>query len=146
MNIFFDMDYTLLGIDGSLRPGTHEIMQQLKEDGHTLYLWSGAGTRRLEVQKYRLEAFITDCFYKPIDNIAEALHLEKLPVNPDLVIDDHPGVPAAIGGIWIRPYLFDDENDNELKRIYQLITHLSRTRLSTRDGDLAEPGKNAIYG
>ena len=29
MNIFFDMDYTLLGLDGSLRPNSREVMQRL---------------------------------------------------------------------------------------------------------------------
>ena len=128
MNIFFDMDYTLLGRDGSLRPGTHELLRQLKADGHALYLWSGVGTRRSQVQQLGLDAFITDCFDKPVENVAETVRLGRLPVIPDLVVDDHPGVPAAIGGVWIRPYLFDDAHDNELTRIYQLITHLCRAR------------------
>ncbi len=40
MNIFFDMDYTLLAVDGSLRPKVREVLQRLKDDGHQLYVWS----------------------------------------------------------------------------------------------------------
>ena len=41
MNIFFDVDYTILGLDDSLRPGTQETLKQLKDDGNDIYIWSG---------------------------------------------------------------------------------------------------------
>ena len=41
MNIYFDVDYTLIAMDGSLRPGTTEVFESLLEDGHFIYIWSG---------------------------------------------------------------------------------------------------------
>ena len=122
MNIFFDMDYTLLGVDGTLRPGAREVMQRLKEDGHTLYVWSGNGIRWLEVRRHGLESLVSDCFLKPLDNIANAVEQMELPVKPDLVIDDYLEVPAALGGIWVRPYYFPNSSDNEMERVYRIIT------------------------
>ena len=43
MKIFFDVDYTILGLDDSLRPGTMETLQKIKDDGHEIYIWSGMG-------------------------------------------------------------------------------------------------------
>ena len=37
MKIFFDVDYTILGLDDSLRPGTIETLTQLKEEGNEIY-------------------------------------------------------------------------------------------------------------
>ena len=45
MKIFFDVDYTILGLDDSLRPGTMETLQKIKDDGHEIYIWSGMGER-----------------------------------------------------------------------------------------------------
>jgi hypothetical protein len=126
MNLFFDMDYTLLAVDGTLRPGSREVMQRLKEDGHTLYVWSGAGIRWPDVRRHGLEPLVSDCFLKPLDNIARAVEQMELPVKPDLVIDDHLEVPAALGGIWVRPYYFHNSSDDEMKRVYRIITEFVR--------------------
>ncbi|MBI4339157.1 MAG: HAD family hydrolase [Chloroflexi bacterium] len=129
LNIFFDMDYTLLGMDGGLRPGAREIMQRLKADGHTLYVWSGTGIRWTEVRQHKLDPYVTDCFVKPLNSFVEARERLDLPVRPDLVIDDYPEVPAALGGIWVRPYLFDNDNDDEMERVYQMISQRPLTAL-----------------
>ena len=126
MNIFFDMDYTLLGLDNTLRPGTKEVMQQLIDDGHILYVWSGTGIRWKEVRELELESFITDCFVKPLEKYIEAVEGDGLPVKPDLVIDDYPEVPTALGGIWVRPYLFKNTRDDEMERVYQIITEYAQ--------------------
>ena len=44
MNIFFDVDYTILGLDNSLRPETKEVFQRLVDEGHLVYIWSGRGS------------------------------------------------------------------------------------------------------
>ena len=142
MNIFFDMDYTLLGLDNSLRPNTREVMQRLKDDGHTLYVWSGVGIRWPEVKQHNLEPFITDCFVKPLKNFVEELERANLPVKPDLVIDDYPEVPTALGGIWVRPYFFNTVADNEMERVYTIIQDYARDGYSNdinfRRGEAAE--------
>ena len=116
------MDYTLLGVDGSLRPGAREVMQRLKEDGHTLYVWSGNGIRWLEVRRHNLESLVSDCFNKPLYNYAVEVEKLELPVKPDLVIDDHIEVPSALGGVWVREYYFSNSNDDEMERVYRIIT------------------------
>lgn len=126
MNIFFDVDYTLLGVDGSIRPGTHDIMKRLKADGHTIYVWSGVGIRWTEVRRNGLEGFVTDCFEKPIEHLEAAFKDLPVPVKPDFVIDDHPGIPAVFGGVWVRPYLGAGGIDNELQRVYDVITAYAR--------------------
>ena len=142
MNIFFDMDYTLLGLDNSLRPNTREVMQRLKDDVHTLYVWSGVGIRWPEVKQHNLEPFITDCFMKPLKNFVEELERANLPVKPDLVIDDYPEVPTALGGIWVRPYFFNTVADNEMERVYTIIQDYARDGYSNdinfRRGEAAE--------
>lgn len=139
MNIFFDMDYTLLGVDGTLRPNAREVMQRLKEDGHTLYVWSGVGIRWAEVREHQLESLISDCFLKPLDDYVEATAQQNLPVMPDLVIDDYPEVPAALGGIWVRPYLFHTTSDNEMERVYTIITEFARNGHSVDNQFRARP-------
>ena len=34
MNIFFDVDYTILGVDGSLRPGTINAFKNIKGESN----------------------------------------------------------------------------------------------------------------
>ncbi|PZC50489.1 MAG: hypothetical protein DK304_000916 [Chloroflexi bacterium] len=121
MNIFFDTDYTWLGVDDTIRPGTETIFKQLVEDGHNIYVWSGIGIRWAEVRRHKLEKYVIDCFMKPLDNFIESLDHLGLPVKPDIVIDDYPEVPSAMVGIWIRPYFFYNASDNELERVYELI-------------------------
>ena len=133
MNIFFDMDYTLLGLDNSIRPGTKEVMQRLIADGHTIYVWSGMGIRWAEVREHQLESYVTDCFVKPLENFVEALAKQGLPAQPDVVIDDYPEVPQALGGIWVRPYLFKNARDDEMERVYKIITDYARTGHSDDD-------------
>ena len=43
MNIFFDVDQTLLHSEATewhLRPGVREVFESLKSMGHTLYIWT----------------------------------------------------------------------------------------------------------
>lgn len=121
------MDYTLLAVDGSLRPGAREVLQRLIEDGHVIYVWSGNGIRWLEVRRHDLEALVTDCFEKPVDNYAEALDRMDLPVKPDIVVDDDLGVAAALGGVWVRQYYFANASDDEMEHVYRIISELVET-------------------
>ncbi|MEE8442980.1 MAG: hypothetical protein V3S37_04450 [Dehalococcoidia bacterium] len=142
MNIFFDMDFTLLGMDNTLRPGVREVMLRLKDDGHVLYVWSGTGIRWREVRQHGLESLITDCFTKPLSNYAEAMEEQGLPVLPDLVIDDHLEVPTALGGIWMRQYLYHSNlHDDEMERVYRIITEYVRNGRSEDVRFLSKPEK-----
>ena len=122
MNIFFDMDYTLIGgMDGALRPGVREVMERLKTDGHNLYVWSGVGIRWREVKQLNIEHLVTDCFMKPMTNYYQAMKEMNLPVEPDIVVDDFPLVASAFGGICIPAYNYENPGDRVMERVYDVI-------------------------
>lgn len=131
MNIFFDVDYTWLGLDSTLRPGTENTMQRLVADGNTIYVWSGMGVRWTDVHEHNLAPFVTDCFVKPLENFIQSVERMNLPAVPDIVIDDFPQVPAALGGFWIRPYLFYNSADDEMEHMYRVITEYIKLGHST---------------
>ncbi|MBI4312606.1 MAG: hypothetical protein HY681_12615 [Chloroflexi bacterium] len=141
MNIFFDVDFTLVGLDLTLRPGTHDTMQKLLADGHKIYIWSGVGIRWPEVREHNLTPYVTDCYVKPLDHFEEKLSQMNLPAPPDLVIDDYPEVPTALGGFWVRPYFFYSSNDNELEVLYGLITEVAQTGRSDNRRYKPRPAK-----
>ena len=126
MNIFFDVDYTILGLDDSLRPGTTETFQRLMDDGHRLYLWSGVGPRPEVVKRHRLEAYFWGVYEKPIHHYVERLPELGVPLTPDFVIDDYPEVVAAFGGIWVPPYFFKRTGDDQMENVYTIITEYVR--------------------
>ena len=124
MNIFFDCDYTLIAWDGSLRPGVWELFKALKDDGHTLYVWSGVGIRWYEVRKHGLEQFVTDCFHKPISDFKRRMKAAGLDPWPDLIIDDYPEIVSALGGVRVKPYVYERKTDREMSKLYHVLSSL----------------------
>lgn len=127
MNIFFDVDDTLITWNVKLRPDVIEVFQQLRQDGHSLYLWSGYGPRWEVVSRYEaMREHIIDCFWKPLyDHHARLVEL-GVPFCPDYVVDDHPQIVEAFGGTLVVPAgkpLFDDR---EMRRAYDEITAFAR--------------------
>lgn len=123
MNIFFDVDYTIIGYMGDLRPQVREVFTQLKADGHTIYIWSGVGLRTEVVKQHQLQDFISGLYIKPTWDYANQLPKLGVPMVPDFVVDDHVGVVNAFGGVCVRrfdggPY---DKDDAEMQRVYQAI-------------------------
>ena len=118
MNVFFDMDYTIFGgMDGSLRPGTLEVFEELVGLGHDLYIWSGVGVRWEEVRRAGLEPFIKGVYRKPLSEFSEGLERFAIPVVPDFVIDDYPGIVQHFGGYYIKEYISRDPNDDAMYSI-----------------------------
>ena len=132
VNIFFDCDYTIIAMNGGLRPGVRELFQRLTDDGHTLYVWSGMGIRWREVRRHNLEQFVTDCFHKPIFDYRKRMKTLSVTVEPDLVIDDYPDIVATLGGVRVKAYLYENQADLEMERIYPIITALC-DKLSPHD-------------
>ena len=122
MNIFFDVDYTILGLDNSLRPRTKETFQRLVDDGHKIYIWSGMGLRWEEVRTHGLEELVSGVYEKPTNHYEERLSELGVPVRPDFVIDDYPEIASFFGGIWVPPYFFKRSKDEQMDRIYNIIT------------------------
>ena len=125
MNIFFDMDYTILSATGRLRPRVVETFNQLREDGHSLYIWSGIGVRVAEVRDLGLLPLVQGVYEKPVQDyrrmLAGMLRRGELPTPPDFVVDDYPEVVSALGGVSVRPYVNDDPEDTEMARVYDAI-------------------------
>ncbi len=78
------MDYTLLGVDGSLRPLAREILQRLVDDGHQLYIWSGNGIRWRDIRKHDLQSLVIDSIEKPVSYYVNAAAIMN--VKPDLLV------------------------------------------------------------
>jgi hypothetical protein len=118
MNVFFDMDYTILGgMDGSLRPGTVEVFEELVGLGHDLYIWSGVGIRWAEVRRAGLESFIKGVYRKPLSAFSESLDRFGIPVVPDFVIDDYPEIVRHFGGYCIKEYVTRSSDDEEMYKV-----------------------------
>ena len=127
-NIFFDVDYTLLGVDGSLRPGARDVLERLRDDGHRIYVWSGNGIRWRDIRKHGLESLIEDCLEKPVADYVNAM--QGMQFKPDLVVDDHLEVVAALGGVWARTYYFPNSADDEMEHIYRVISEWAQNGAS----------------
>ena len=124
MNIFFDVDETILGYDGSLRPLVKQTFQALIDDGHRIFVWSGvrtADTVRTEVvERYELGPYVTGCYQKPRFDYVEQWQRTGSEVQPDFCVDDYPEVVEAFGGVLITPYS-QARPDADLERVYAAI-------------------------
>ena len=121
MNIFFDVDHTLIDSDNRLRPGVRELFARLTAEGHRLYLWSGIGERPEVLIQHDLGAFVSACYVKPLYQHRRMLGPLGIGVNPDFTVDDHPDLPAIFGGITVRRFLLYDAADREMERVYAAI-------------------------
>jgi hypothetical protein len=134
LNIFFDVDYTILAVDSSLRPGTRESFQRLVSDGHQVYVWSGVGIRTSELQKHDLLGLVAGVYQKPIQDFVAGLEQFGVPCRPDLVIDDYPEIVDTFGGVLVRPYYFRSAEDDEMDRVYGIIAEVAATGRSEQIG------------
>jgi hypothetical protein len=103
-------------------------LQRLVDDGHQLYIWSGNGIRWRDVRKHELESLIVDCLEKPVANYISAV--QAMEIKPDLVVDDHLEIVAALGGVWARTYYFPNSADEEMEHIYRVISEWADTGTS----------------
>ncbi len=121
MNVFFDVDYTLVSDDSSLRPHVRDVFQKLKDDGHNIYIWSGVGLRWEVIKRHDLRQFIETCYIKPLSDYKNSLVELGVEVVPDFCIDDHPGIVVAFGGVVIKPYYSKNPADEEMLRVYKAV-------------------------
>jgi hypothetical protein len=124
VNIFFDVDETILGYDGSLRPLVAEVFGRLVGEGHRIFVWSGVRTadvvRTLVVERYGLQSYVTDCFRKPLFDYREQWLKTGIDVSVDFCVDDYPDIVEAFGGMLVIPYRYA-RPDRELERVYTAI-------------------------
>lgn len=128
MNIFFDVDSTILGIDGTLRPWTRQVFTELRDAGHQLFIWSGRGIRTSDLQYVGLTALVAGVYEKPVYDFTARLAQLGVPMVPDMVIDDAGGIVAHFGGLCVMPYAtwHQDSNDDELLIVPEVVAFYER--------------------
>jgi phosphoglycolate phosphatase-like HAD superfamily hydrolase len=139
MNIFFDVDHTLIDLRDRLRPGVRKLFARLHRDGHAIYLWSGLGKRWEIVERYRLRRFVTDCYDKPLYQYERMLAPLGIGVRPDYVVDDHPHLVHHFGGLVVSRYLEEDLADTEMDRAYAEISRVTAKPLVSRVKSASKP-------
>ena len=127
LNVFFDVDYTLIMADGRLRNHTEEVFIRIKEAGHALYIWSGVGIRRFDMRLHGLDGYVDDYFVKPLYRYRERLDELEVTVFPDYVIDDHVQVVEAFDAGYHIPDIAR-RDDRELLNILEEIEALAEGR------------------
>ncbi|HJM89712.1 MAG TPA: hypothetical protein QF624_08805 [Dehalococcoidia bacterium] len=101
LNVFFDVDNTLIMWNGKLRNHVRDVFERLRDGGHTIYVWSGVGIRRWDMKRHELDDFVEEYYIKPLDRHHERLETLGVPMRPDFVIDDHRQVVDAFGGYHV---------------------------------------------
>jgi hypothetical protein len=140
MHVFFDVDYTICSVDfGLLRPHVEQVFETLHNGGHSIYIWSGAGDRTMQIESFGLTKFVSGFFPKPTDqyerSVRQMLDRGRIPVLPDLIVDDSRPIVRALGGIVVVPYGGNSLHDNEMKRVCRIVTEYSgRRKCSSGDG------------
>ncbi|MDA1095750.1 MAG: hypothetical protein O3B84_00620 [Chloroflexi bacterium] len=146
MNVFFDVDYTLISYEGILRPHVREVFQALVDDGHRIYIWSGVGLRHRVLQAHNLTHFVSGVFVKPLEDHWASLPRLGVDVEPQFVIDDHSQVVDAFGGMHIKPYSYPSTHDTEMLRAYAMIKQAAEAQPAEGDhrhDDETPPRRNA---
>jgi hypothetical protein len=140
VNIFFDVDSTILGIDGTLRPWTLQVFTELRDAGHDLYVWSGRGVRTSDVDYVGLTPLVSGIYEKPVFDFTARLAELGVPMVPDMVIDDAGGIVTHFGGLCILPYAtwHQDSHDEELLIVPPVVEFYERNG-RRRPGDSRVP-------
>lgn len=123
LNVFFDVDNTLIMWNGRLRNHTRHVFERLREAGHTIYIWSGVGIRRWDMKRHELDEFVEDYFIKPLEDHHARLEALGVPLVPDYVIDDHKTVVDAFGGFHISD--MPKQDDRELLDVLEEINEIA---------------------
>ena len=112
MNVFFDVQGTLLTMEEAPRPRAREAFLMLKDQGHDLYLWSsgGAGYAAKAAELLGVADLVSGCLDKR----------QEPDVPVEFAVDDDEAVDEAQGGYLIAA--FDgDPWDEELLRAAEAV-------------------------
>ena len=127
LNIFIDVDYTLIAANGSLRPNARELFLRLQDAGHQPWVWSGMGIRKDDMVRHGMDGCVAGYQVKPLDDYIKTLRRLDPDAWPDLIVDDHSEIVEAFGGITVRPYFFTDADDRELRRAADALLQYAET-------------------
>src|SRR5215207_4781177 len=97
MNIFFDVQGTLLTEDNDPRPHVREIFLKLSDMGHHVYLWStaGDGYAAHAARVLGVDDVVRGCFGKR--SVPED-------ITVDFVVDDQASWVEEHGGFLVKAY------------------------------------------
>ena len=126
MNIFFDVDNTIVGDDSSLRRHADMVFPRLVSEGHRVYVWSGVGRRWAVIHMHGLGPYVSGCFEKPTARHREGLAALGVTPVPDFVVDDHAEVVTVFGGVTVRPYHSAADGDDELLTVCDVIAAVAQ--------------------
>ncbi|CAA9482083.1 MAG: hypothetical protein AVDCRST_MAG02-4742 [uncultured Rubrobacteraceae bacterium] len=113
MNIFFDIQGTLLNEQGDPRPNAREVLLKLAGTDHGVYLWSTAG------EGYAAEA----ARFLGVEDAIKGCCLKRHPpegIAVDYAVDDDEGVVEEYGGYLVVPY-GGDPSDGQLLGVLEAI-------------------------
>jgi hypothetical protein len=125
MKVFFDVDYTILSSDYTLRTGTVDTFRLLVADGHEVHVWSGEGERHNVLRDFALEPYVSGVYQKPLYNYVRRLDHYGIDFVPDFVIDDYPEIVSVFGGYHARDFYSDRADDDEMHQIYRTICEVA---------------------
>jgi hypothetical protein len=134
VNVFFDVDQTIVDSDERLRPGVRGLFERLASDGHDVYLWSGIGPRWEIVHAHGLDGLVRGCFAKPLYHYDRMLEPLGITAHPDYVVDDHPHLVEAFGGCVVSAYTRGGAADSEMDRVSHDIDRVAATRAPRTQG------------
>lgn len=137
MNVFFDVDHTIIDGDDGLRPGVRELFARLRARGHRIFLWSGIGARWEVVRRHGLEEVVEACFVKPLYAHERMLEPLGIGVWPEFAVDDHPHLVHVFGGCVVTRYLTTDDSDTEMERVYHEVERAAARLSAGRRGGTA---------
>jgi hypothetical protein len=122
VNVFFDVQSTLLTMEEAPRPRAREAFMMLKGSGHDLYLWSsgGAGYAATAADLLGVADLVSDYFSKRSE--------PDVPV--DFAVDDDASMVEAHGGYHIKPF-GGDPWDKELLRAAEAVADASGSEFVT---------------
>ena len=107
VNIFIDVDLTLIDANGRMLPGAADALKQLRDKDCHLFLWSTNGAEY--AQKVATLLGLTELF-------------EGFSPKPDIIIDDMPGTV-------LKPFVFDVNTESSWPALADKIIckHVDKT-------------------
>ena len=120
MHIYFDLDHTLVDdAGGTVRPGIRELLEELKDLGHTLSIWTASTEKRASevLERLDLKSYFTHFVFRDdYDPNSEGFPKDIRYRDGDLLIDDTPShieYARSIGkrGILIPAYITENQDD-----------------------------------
>jgi hypothetical protein len=126
LNIFFDVDETLILGNGELRNHAREALEAIHAMGHRIYVWSGVGIRRWDMKRHGLHDLVSGYFVKPLHGYRARLDVFNVEPTPDFVVDDIKAVVDPFGGYHIRTDVTAEDDHELLNVVQQLRAQASR--------------------